>query len=151
MSSIMRQLGKLDLAHGPGLVGVVVDTGVGFGASYGIGRVYQKWGKDHWTARHVATLTGAVGKGLAVVCAVFGAPQLLTGVINSVGQAGVNAKGLEMGLRHERDAQGKRAVLIDKTAALPAGASEAAIGALGRARSGATPSWDAIAEMANAV
>ena len=149
MASIMTHLHRMDLAAGPGLVGVVVDTGVGFGASYGIGRTYQKWGKTNWAARNVAELSGAIGKGLAVICAVFGAPQLLTAVFNATGQAGVNAKGLEMGLRHERDAQGKRAVLIDKAAALPAGASEAAIGALGRARSGATPSWDAIAEMAS--
>jgi hypothetical protein len=60
----------------------------------------------------------------------------------------VTAIGLEMGLKHERDAQGKRAVMIDKGAALPAGASESTIGALGKARHGATPSWDAIAEMA---
>ena len=150
MGSIMRHMGKMDLALGPGLVGVAVDAGVGFGASYGIGYVYQSYSKTSWAAKNVNKLTAAVGKGLAVISAVMGGPQLLTGILNSAGQAGVGAIGLEMGLKAARKKMGKRAVLIDAAGALPAGATDT-IGALGRARHGAAPSWGEVAEMAGAI
>jgi hypothetical protein len=131
-----------------GLTGVIVETGIGAGTSYALGRIYHSK-QDKWYGRQAPRLAAIAGKAGAVLSAVMGGPQLLTGALDAGGQAGVDAIFLEMGLRHAREKSGKRAVLIDKSAALPAGASDmASIGALGRAGAGRGMSWDQIEAIA---
>lgn len=133
---------------GEAAVAVAVDGAVGFGASYAIGQVYHRYG-DKWIGKHVARIAAVLGKLGAVITAALGW-GMTAGGLNAVGQSGVNAIGLEMGLRHARAATGKRAVLIDKGAALPGGAQEAtSIGDLGDTPPGRGAGWDAIDELAS--
>lgn len=151
MASAKHLMKRMNLGMGPGVGMVLLDTGVGFGASYAIGQVYHRKG-DKWYGKHAARLAAAAGKLGAVVLSMTTGPGLMAGMANSVGQAGVNAIGLEMGLRHARKATGKKAVLLPAGAALPAGASEmTSIGALGRAQPGRGMSWDQIEELARGV
>jgi subtilisin family serine protease len=151
MASAKHLMKRMNLSAGPGVGMAVLDTGVGFGASYAIGRAYHQYG-DKWYGKHVARIAAAAGKLGAVALSMTVGPGLAAGVANSVGQAGVNAIGLEMGLRHARKKTGKKAVLLPAGAALPAGASEmTSIGALGKAAAGRGLSWDQIAELARGV
>lgn len=151
MASLKSMLKKVEVNSATkGLVGVAMDAGVGFGASYAIGRIYHRYG-DKWAGRNVARLAGGVGLAGAVACAVasHGHQTFVGNVLHAVGMAGVNAVGLDLGLRHERAKSGKRAVLVPTAAALPAGGSEvSAIGALGRAGAGRGLTWDQVAELA---
>jgi len=133
-----------------GLVDVTMDAGIGFGASYGIGHVYHRF-SDKWYGKKAPVIAAVVGKvGAMAFSAMGGGRQNFVGsAMNSIGQAGVNALGLEMGLRHARKATKKKAVLIADTDALPAGATE--LGArhhLGAAPAGRGLSWAQIEELA---
>ena len=151
MASAMHLMKKMEIDSGvKGVVGVLLNTGVGFGASYGLGQVYHRH-SDKWYGKQSARIAAAVGKVSAVALSVAhgGHSNWLGGVMDSVGQAGVNAIGLEMGLRHARSATGKKAILVPSTMALPAGASEmTSMGALGKAAPGRGLSWDQIEELA---
>jgi hypothetical protein len=151
MPSAMTLMKKLEInTTAKGIGSIALDAGIGFGASYGIGQAYHRY-NDKWYGKNVARIAGGVGKGLAVVCsALAGGHQTFLGnAFNTVGQSGIDAIGLEMGLRHARKATGKKAVLIPATAQLPAGASEmTSIGALGRAAPGRGLTWDQIEEIA---
>src|SRR5262249_39801439 len=138
---------RMDVATGMrGVGGLALDTGVGFGASYAIGQVHARY-RDKWFGKNAPYLAGAVGKLGAVALSVFsGSPGLGVGVLDAIGQAGVNAIGLDMGLRHARKSTGKQAVLLPAGAALPAGG--VAIGALGKAPVGKGLGWDQIEELA---
>ncbi len=151
MASAIALMKKMELnTPVKGVAGLLIDGAVGFGASYGMGQVYHRYG-DKWAGKNVARLTAAVGKLGAVGLSLASGGHATFGstVLNSVGQAGINAIGLEMGLRHARSHTGKKAVLIPKTAALSAGASEmTSLGALGKAAAGRGMSWDQIEELA---
>jgi hypothetical protein len=136
-----------------GIAGLVLETGVGGLASYGIGRVYGQYGgKDgKWYARKAAHLAGGIGKiGAAVVAGMSGGHSTyLGGVLNAVGQSGVDAIFLEKGLRHGRDKAGKKSALLPKGMALPSGAEDmTSIGALGAAPAGRGMSWAQVQEIA---
>jgi hypothetical protein len=151
MPSAMALMKKMEI-NSPvkGVGGLVMDSAVGFGASYGIGQVYHRH-SDKWYGKNAARIAAAAGKlGAVVVSVLSGGHQTWLGAgLNSVGQSGVNAIGLEMGLRHARKATGKKAVLMPANAQLPAGASDmTSIGALGRAATGRGLSWDQIEELA---
>lgn len=135
-----------------GVTGLAVDAAVGFGASYGIGQMYHRY-SDKWYGKHSARIAAIGGKvGAIALSLASGGHQTFAGSLaNSVGQAGLNAIGLEMGLRHARKATGKKAVLVpsDTDVKRIAGASEmTSIGALGKAPAGRGLSWDQIEELA---
>lgn len=153
MASAMQLMKKMEI-NSPvkGVSGLVMDSAVGFGASYGIGQVYHRY-SDKWYGKNVARIAAAAGKLGAVACSVLsGGHQTFLGAgLNSVGQAGVNAIGLEMGLRHARKSSGKKAVLVpaDTDIKKITGASDmTSLGALGRAAPGRAMSWDQIEELA---
>lgn len=152
MASAAHLMKKMNLStgmHGP--MGVLVDGAVGFGASYGLGQLYHRK-NDKWYGKNAPRIAAVTGKLGAVVLAMMGgSPGLAVGVANSIGQAGLNAIGLEMGLRHARKSTGKKAVLVPADADIKkiAGASEmASIGALPMAPAGRSLSWDQIEELA---
>lgn len=153
MASAMAVLKRMEInTPAKGVGSIALDAGVGFGASYGIGQVYHRYGDKAW-GRNVARIAGGAGKGLAVLCSYLagGHQTFLGNMFNSVGQSGINAIGLEMGLRHARSSTGKKAVLVPSDADVKkiAGASEmTSIGALGRAAPGRGLSWDQIEELA---
>jgi len=152
MASAAHLMKRMNLSTGKhGVTGVLIDGVVGFGASYGIGQIYHRH-NDKWYGKNVARLAAVVGKLGAVGLAWYsGSPGLAVGVANSVGQAGLNAIGLEMGLRHARKATGKKAVLVPADADVKQihGATEmTSIGALPKAPAGRSLSWDQIEELA---
>jgi hypothetical protein len=153
MSSAMALMKKMDVGTGEhGVLGLALDGAAGFGASYALGRVYHQYG-DKWYGRNAPRLAAAVGKLGAVAISMLhgGEGSIVGGVVNSVGQAGLNAMGLELGLRHARKKTGKKAVLVPAATDLKkiAGASEiTTMGALGRAAPGRGLSWDQIEELA---
>lgn len=133
--------------HGPGML---VEAGVEGGVGFGLGWVYHMHGNKWWGkgAPRIAAILGKIGSLLARM----GSGKLagvVSGGLNAVGSAGVAALGLEYGLRVARSRTGKRAVLMAKGAALPAGGEEiTSIGALPPAQPGRALSWDAIEELA---
>jgi len=148
MASAAHLMKKMNLSTGKhGITGVLIDGAVGFGASYALGHVHHRY-QDKWYGKQAPRLMAAVGKLGAVALSYFnnGHPSLAVGVVDAVGQAGLNAVGLEMGLRHARGATGKTAVLVP--AALP-GSATTKIGALGTAAPGRGLSWAQIEEMAS--
>lgn len=131
-----------------GVMGVALDAGIGFGASYGLGQVYHRYG-DKWAGKHAPRIMALAGKvGALTVSLMAGGSQTFLGnALNTVGQAGINAMGLELGLRHARKATGKQAVLVP-AGALPAGATELGAHQLGAAPAGRGLSWAQIEELA---
>jgi hypothetical protein len=150
MASAMALMKKMDLSTGTGLGYVALDGAVGFGTSYGLGRLYSQH-NDKWWGKQAPRIAAGVGKLGAMALFAFGAPALVVGGVNAMGQAGVDAIGLEMGLRHGRAKTGKKAVLVPADAdikKIPGASDMASIGALGRAPAGKGLSWDAIEELA---
>lgn len=135
-----------------GVGGLLLDAGIGFGASYALGRAYHEY-NDKWYGKQAPRILAAVGKVGALACSAFagGRQTWLGSVSNSLGQAGVNAMGLEYGLRHARDTNGQKAVLVPKstdTNRIAGAKNVSAIGALGTAAPGRGLSWDQIQELA---
>jgi hypothetical protein len=152
MASASHLMKRMNLSTGKhGITGVLLDGAVGFGASYAIGQVYHRK-NDTWYGKNAARIAAVVGKlGAVALAAHSGSPGLAVGVTNAVGQAGLNAIGLEMGLRHARKATGKKAVLVPADADVKkiSGASDmTSIGALPKAPAGRSLSWDQIEELA---
>ncbi len=149
----MQMMKRMEInSAGKGVVGIVADSAVGFGASFAIGQVYSRH-SDKWYGKNAARLAAAGGKlGAIVASLVSGGHATFIGTgFNSVGQAGVNAIGLEMGLRMGRDAKGQKAVLVPKgmdTKQIAGATDMTSIGALGRAAAGKGLSWDQIEELA---
>jgi hypothetical protein len=152
MASASHLMKKMNLSTGKhGVTGVLLDGAVGFGASYALGQIYHRK-NDKWYGKNAPRIAAIAGKLGAIGLAMYsGSPGLAVGVVNSVGQAGINAIGLEMGLRHARKSTGKKAVLVPADADVKkiAGASEmTSIGALPKAPAGRSLSWDQIEELA---
>jgi hypothetical protein len=131
-----------------GIAGLALDSAIGFGTSYGLGRVYRKY-NDKWYGKSAPKIAAAVGKAGAVLFSVFGGGRqnFLGAVANSIGQAGVNAMGLDLGLKHENASTGMVAKLVPKHAAALT-AAPTAVGALGAAAPGKGLSWAQIEELA---
>lgn len=151
MASLVKVMEKMSY-NTPlkGIAGLGLETAIGGAASYGIGRAYAQHGDKFW-GKKAAHLAAGVGKiGAAVMAGLSGGQATyLGGALNAVGQAGVDAYFLEKGLRHGREKMGKKAALLPKNAALPAGAEDmTSIGALGAAPAGRGLSWDQIQEIA---
>lgn len=148
MASAAALMKRMDLSTGKkGVTGVVLEGVVGFGASYALGQVHHRY-QDKWAGKNAPRIMAIAGKLGAIATSYFhgGHPNMVTGVIDAVGQAGLNAIGLELGLRHARGATGKKAVLVPTS--LP-GKAATAVGALGQAAPGRGLSWSQIEEMAS--
>lgn len=129
----------------------VAEGAIGAGVSYGIGQIYHRH-QDKWYGRNIAKIAMGVGKltAIGIQLATGGGAHWTSGIADAVGQAGVNAYFLDMGLRHAREKTGKVAVLLPKGTALPAGATPVtAVGALGQAEPGRALSLAQIEELAN--
>ena len=150
MASALRLMKTMDLDHGiRGIAGVALDSAVGFGTSYALGQAYHRF-HDKWYGKHAPKLLAIGGKlgAMAMVVATGGRSHILTGMLDSAGQAGLNAYGLEMGLEHARKATGRKVVMLPKGAALPAGAEAVSIGSLPSAAKGRALSVEEIEQMA---
>jgi hypothetical protein len=151
MASAMSMMKKMNLAHGVrGPAGLLFEGAVGFGASYAMGQAYHRY-NDKWYGKQAPRIAAIGGKLGAMALSMMGHHGAVVGGMDIIGQAGINAIGLEMGLRHARKSSGKTAVLVPAGTDIKkiAGASEmTSIGALGRAAPGRGLSWDQIEELA---
>jgi hypothetical protein len=143
----------MDLSSGVrGVVGVALDTAVGGAASYGLGQVYARW-RDKPYGKHAPTIAAVVGKVGAVALNVFAhgsAAHWTSGVFNSIGQAGVNAKFLEMGIAHGMKAADRHVVVLAKGVdpkSIPG--ADTVMGALPGAAPGKALSFEQIEELAS--
>ena len=152
MASAKEIFRKMDLSSPKvGVMAVAVEGVAGFGASYAIGRVYTQYG-DKWWGKNIARLAAAVGKlGAMLAFGHAGHPTMLSAGLNTIGQAGINAVGLGMGLDAGRKKMGKKALIVPADAnikAIPGATDMTQIGALGKASPGKGLSWDQIEELA---
>lgn len=134
-----------------GVVGVALDAGIGFGASYGLGHIYHRY-NDKWAGKNAPRIMAIAGKvgALGVSLMAGGTQTFLGNALNTVGQAGINAMGLELGLRHARKATGKKAVLVKEDLKLEGATELGARHHLGAAPAGRGLSWAQIEELASA-
>lgn len=134
-----------------GVAGVVLDGGIGFVASYGLGHIYHRY-NDNWAGKNAPRIMAIAGKvgALGVSLMAGGTQTFLGNALNTVGQAGINAMGLELGLRHARKATGKKAVLVKEDLKLEGATELGARHHLGAAPAGRGLSWAQIEELASA-
>lgn len=119
-------LKTVDVYPKSGIAHMAIETAVGGAASYGMGQAYHRYG---WGSKapKIAAVAGKIG----AVLSAGHAPHWMTSSLNAIGQAGVNAYALELGLQHGRQATGTKVVKVPASAALPPG-SEPATGIAGR-------------------
>lgn len=151
-----RQLAPVTPASALGIM--LADTAVGFGGSVALGEVYARYGEGNkWynkVARWAPEILGGVGKLIEGLLLAFVGPGFASGIAGSLGQVGVNAVGLNLGLDHARKAMGIVCVKvpagtdarkIKRGDAVPAGT---AVGALPQAEAGHGLAWDHIQDLA---
>lgn len=108
---------------GLGVAAGITDTAVGSVASFGLGVVYGKFRDKAW-ANWLPLMVGGGGKlfALAIYLASKGRAGIATVAFNAIGQAGLNAQSLDLGVKVGLRLAGKQLVLQGATDALPAGA-----------------------------
>jgi hypothetical protein len=137
---------------------MLADTAVGFGGSWALGEVYGRYGDapgaKGWLAKHSPELLGGTGKVVEGLLTLFVGPGLASGLAGSLGQVGVNAIGLELGLSRARKARNIVVVQV------PAGTDvkklkkgdkvleATAVGELPAAAAGHGLAWDHIQDLA---
>jgi hypothetical protein len=86
--------------YGRGLGAWFAGTAAGFGASVALGTLYGKY-RDKWYGQWMPAFFAAGGKlaSLGVFLGTKGRALVSTAVLNDVGQAGVNALGLDLGVK----------------------------------------------------
>lgn len=140
--------------------GTTLTTGaVGFGASAALGKVYGQYGEgDKWynkLAKHSPEILGGVGKLIEGVLLWRLGHGLASGIAGTLGNVGLNAVGLELGLNSARKSLGIACVKVPagtdvrklkKGDSVPA---STAIGALGSAGAGHGLAWDHIQDLAS--
>jgi hypothetical protein len=93
-------LSTMRSTYGKGLGALFAGTAVGFGASVALGTLYGKY-RDKWYGQWMPAFFAAGGKlaALGVYMATKGRAQVTTHLLNDLGQAGVNALGLDLGVK----------------------------------------------------
>lgn len=116
-------LSTMKVMYGRGLGAFFGGTAVGFGASVALGTLYGKY-RDKWYGQWMPAFFAAGGKlaALAVFLGTKGRAQVATALVNDFGQAGVNALGLDLGVKAGLKWAGQELAVVPKGAALPAGA-----------------------------
>lgn len=135
--------------YGRGLGAMFAGTAVGFGASVALGTIYGKY-RDKWYGQWMPAFFAAGGKlaALGVFLATKGKSVVMTAVANDFGQAGVNALGLDLGIKAGAKWAGEEWMVVPKGTALPSGAHRIA-GDLPPAQPGRSLEEIAVEEMAN--
>ena len=127
MAHALATMDQLHLHHGRGLGNAAVGTVSGFAASVALGTLYGKY-REHWYGQWMPVLFAVGGKALALgtFLATKGRVHLPAVILNDVGQAGVNALGLDIGVKAGLKWAKKQLVVLDDTASLPPGATRIA-------------------------
>ncbi len=123
MASALTTMRSMNVHHGRGVSGAVVGTVAGFGASVALGTLYG-WHRDKWYGQWMPAFFAAGGKlaALGLFLASKGKLHLPVVAMNDVGQAGVNAIGLDLGVKMGLKIAKKQLIIQDVSAALAAGA-----------------------------
>lgn len=118
-SALATISGKMGAASA---LGIGLGTAVGFGTSVGLGNLYVKY-KDKWYGKYLPYIVALAGKATAVGLALGGGdrPGFVVGahVANDFGQSGVNALGLNWGVKMQLRKKKLKAVVVDETAQIP--------------------------------
>jgi hypothetical protein len=117
MASALTTMKKMNLHHGAGIMAAALGTGVGFGASVAIGTLYGKF-RNKWYGQWTPALVAILGKAAAVGL-VFGGARTAAVVANDFGQAGLNAIGVDLGVKLGLKMDGK-ALVVKEVSALTA-------------------------------
>ena len=152
LTLMSRGVTDMDLHHGvPGVAGVVLDTAVGAGASYGLGQIYARY-RDNQFGKNAPVIAAVAGKVGAMALNMFAHGSYAhwsSGVLDAIGQAGVNAKFLEMGIGHGMKAAKRHVVVLPENASVDAYKKEdVLVGALPPASPGRALSFEQIEELA---
>ena len=93
-------LSTMKTGYGKGLGAMFAGTTVGFGASVALGTLYGKY-RDKWYGQWAPAIFALAGKvaALGVFAATKGHSVVVATVLNDFGQAGVNALGLDLGVK----------------------------------------------------
>ena len=120
MSSALTTMSRMNLEHGRGLTGAAIGTAAGFGASVLLGTLYGKF-RDKWWGEWMPAFFAAGGKSaaLAIFLISKGKLQIAPMIANDIGQAGVNALGLNLGVKLGLKWAGKALVIKDEKALGP--------------------------------
>jgi hypothetical protein len=123
----MHALKTMELHHAKGLGGAVAGTVSGFGASVALGTLYG-WRRDKWYGKWMPLIFALGGKlgALGAFLALGGKHHVPLIVLNDIGQAGVNALGLDLGVKAGLKLAKKQLVVMDETGTLPGGATRIA-------------------------
>lgn len=124
MASALDTLDRANLHHGGGLVAAGLGTLSGFLASLGLGALYGAK-RDVWYGKYSPYAVAVLGK-LAALGFVFAGWNGAAIVANDVGQAGVNAVGLNLGVVLGLKIAKKKLAITDESTALPAGYTQVA-------------------------
>ena len=122
MADALATMSKMNVHHGRGIAAVAVGTASGFAASVALGGLYGAY-RDKWYGKWMPAFFAGGGKLVALLLYLVSKGRLhfLPVAFNDVGQAGVNALGLNLGVKIGLKAAKKQLVVIDESAALPAG------------------------------
>jgi hypothetical protein len=118
----MHALKTMQLHHGRGLGAAVVGTASGFAGSVALGALYGKY-RDKWWGKWMPAFFAAGGKlsALALFVGSKGHLHMPAVILNDLGQAGVNALGLDLGIKAGLKWADKQLVVMDAKGALPSG------------------------------
>lgn len=142
-------LSTMKTMYGKGIGAMFAGTAVGFGASVALGTLYGKY-RDKWYGQWMPAFFAAGGKlaALGVFLATKGRAMVASTVLNDFGQAGVNALGLDLGVKAGLKWAGQELAVVPKGATLPAGAHRIA-GDLPPAQPGRSLEEISVEELAN--
>ncbi len=125
--SALATMDSMNVHHGYGLGAATVGTVSGFGSSVLLGLVYGKY-RDHWYGQWMPAFFAAAGKlgALGLFLGTKGRVHIPVVALNDMGQAGVNALGLDLGVKLGLKWAGKQLVVQDDKTALAPGATRIA-------------------------
>lgn len=146
MASSLRTMKSM---YGHGLGAWAAGTAVGFGASVALGTLYGKY-REKWYGQWMPAFFAAGGKlaALGVFMASKGRALVSAAVLNDVGQAGVNALGLDLGVKAGLKWAGEELHVVPAGTKLAAGAHRIA-GDLPPAQVGRSLAEISVEELAN--
>lgn len=135
--------------YGKGLGAFFAGSAVGFGASVALGTLYGKY-RSKWYGQWMPAFFALGGKAaaLGVFLATKGRATVTTTVLNDFGQAGVNALGLDLGVKAGLKWAGEELHVVPKGTALPSGGHRIA-GELPPAQPGRSLEEISVEELAN--
>ncbi len=120
--SALKTLRGMNINHGRGLSAFAVGTVAGFGSSVALGTLYGHF-RDKWYGQWMPAFFAAGGKlaAIGIFLGSKGRSHLPAIIANDIGQAGVNAIGLDLGVKLGLKLAKKQLVVMDESTGLPAG------------------------------